>query len=180
MSEDDLIESLPFQVKRPRTDLLGEARLGVLDHDRHADTGEASHHLLHLPGEITLNQVISQKDIFVLPTTNQNGAYDWALLQGPISSALDAMIKMSEVEGSQLKEDFLCRLQKIELLLDEIKTLADQTSDHHYKTQRKKIQSLYTDIELDEARLVQEISYLVEKSDIEEELVREMEKARDQ
>ena len=128
--------------------------------------------LLHLPGEITLNQVISQKDIFVLPTTNQNGVYDWDLLKGPISSALDALIKMREVEGSQLKEDFLSRLQKIENLLDEIKTLSDQTSDHHYKTLREKIQSLCTDIELDEARLVQEVSYLVEKSDIEEELVR--------
>lgn len=128
--------------------------------------------LLHLPGEITLNQVTAQKDIFVLPTTNQNGVYDWELLKGPISSALDALIKMREVEGSQLREDFLSRLQKIEHLLDEIKTLADETSDHHFKTLREKIQSFCTDIELDEARLVQEVSYLVEKSDIEEELVR--------
>ena len=128
--------------------------------------------LLHLSGEITLNQVMAQKDIFVLQTTNQNGVYDWEILQGPISLALDALVKMREVEGSQLEEDFLLRLQKIEQLLDEIKAIADETSNHHYKTLREKIQSFCKDIELDESRIVQEVAYLVEKSDIEEELVR--------
>ena len=128
--------------------------------------------LLHISGEITLNQVITQKDIFVIQTTNQNGVYDWEILQVPIASALDALIKMREVEGSQLREDFLSRLQKIEQLLDEIQTIADETSNHHYKTLREKIQSLCKDIELDESRIVQEVAYLVEKSDIEEELVR--------
>ena len=128
--------------------------------------------LLHISGEITLNQVITQKDIFVIQTTNQNGVYDWEILQVPIASALDALIKMREVEGSQLREDFLSRLQKIEQLLDEIQAIADETSNHHYKTLREKIQSLCKDIELDESRIVQEVAYLVEKSDIEEELVR--------
>ena len=128
--------------------------------------------LLHLPGEINLNQVMAQKDIFILPTTNQDSVFDWELLKGPISSSLDALIKMREIEGSQLREDFLLRLQKIKRLLDEITTLADKMSDHHYKTLREKIQSLCTDIELDETRLVQEVAYLVERSDIEEELVR--------
>ena len=128
--------------------------------------------LLHLPEDITLNQVVAQKDIFMLQAANQNGLYDWEILKGPISSALDALIEMREIEGSQLREDFISRLQKIEQLLDEIKVIADETSDHHFKTLREKIQSLCSDIELDESRLVQEVAYLVEKSDIEEELVR--------
>jgi uncharacterized protein (TIGR00255 family) len=128
--------------------------------------------LLHLPEEITLNQVVTQKDIFMLQVANQNGLYDWEVLKKPIASALDALIEMREVEGSQLSEDFISRLQKIEQLLDEIQTIADETSAHHFKTLREKIQSLCSDIELDESRLVQEVAYLVEKSDIEEELVR--------
>ncbi len=128
--------------------------------------------LLHLPEEIGLNQVVAQKDIFMLQTADQNGLYDWEVLKGPISSALDALIEMREIEGSQLREDFLSRLQKIEKLLDEIQAIADETSNHHFKTLREKIQSLCSDIELDESRLVQEVAYLVEKSDIEEELVR--------
>ena len=115
---------------------------------------------------------MAQKDIFIFQTTSQNGDYDWEILKGPIASALDALITMREVEGSQLEEDFISRVHKIEQLLDAIQDIADKTSSHHYKTLREKIQSLCTEIELDESRLVQEVAYLVEKSDIEEELVR--------
>jgi uncharacterized protein (TIGR00255 family) len=79
---------------------------------------------------------------------------------------------MRETEGALLQEDFLSRLKNIELLLEQIQAITDATFKNHQENLREKIQSLCNNIEIDEVRLVQEVAYLVEKSDITEEVVR--------
>ena len=127
---------------------------------------------LQLPEEITLNQILTQKDVIVSQTTNQSQVYEWEMLKPPISSAIDELVRMRGVEGQQLKEDFLLRLNKIELLLDQIKHISDSAVEDHQKSLTEKIQALCKNIEIDESRLAQEVAYLVEKGDISEELVR--------
>ncbi len=128
--------------------------------------------ILQLSEEIGLDQILTQKDIIVSQVTTQNQVYEWEMLEGPISSAIDELVKMREVEGLQLKEDFLSRLRKIEILLDQIKHISDSAFKDHQKSLSEKIQALCKNIEIDEIRLAQEVAYLVEKSDISEELVR--------
>jgi len=127
---------------------------------------------LQLPGEITLNDILTQKDVIVSQFTTQNQVYDWEVLKGAISSALDELVQIRETEGSLLKEDFLSRLQGIEFLLDHIKSISNSALQDHKRDLREKIRALCNDIEIDELRLAQEVAYLVEKSDITEELVR--------
>lgn len=128
--------------------------------------------MLQLPGEITLDHLLTQKEIIVAQTTNHNSACDWETLKGPLSSALDELVKMRETEGLQLKEDFLSRLNQIESRLERIRSLSGVTFNEYQKSLREKIRALCKDMEIDETRLAQEVAYLVEKSDIEEELVR--------
>lgn len=130
--------------------------------------------MLQLPGEITLDHLLTQKEIIVAQTTNHNSACDWETLKGPLNSALDELVKMRETEGLQLKEDFLSRLNQIESRLERIRSLSGATFNEYQKSLRDKIQALCKDMEIDETRLAQEVAYLVEKSDIEEELVRVM------
>jgi uncharacterized protein (TIGR00255 family) len=130
--------------------------------------------MLQLPGEITLDHLLTQKEIIVAQTTNHDSACDWETLKGPLSSALDELVKMRETEGLQLKEDFLSRLNQIESRLERIRSLSGATFNEYQKSLREKIQALCKDMEIDETRLAQEVAYLVEKSDIEEELVRVM------
>lgn len=130
--------------------------------------------MLQLQGEITLDHLLTQKEIIVAQTTNHNSACDWETLKGPLSSALDELVKMRETEGLQLKEDFLSRLTQIESRLERIRSLSGATFNEYQKSLREKIQALCKDMEIDETRLAQEVAYLVEKSDIAEELVRVM------
>lgn len=130
--------------------------------------------MLQLSGEITLDHLLTQKEIIVSPTTNHNSGCDWEMLKGPLSSALDELVKMRETEGLQLKEDFLSRLHQIESRLDRIRSLSGSTFNDYQTSLREKIRTLCRDIEIDETRLAQEVAYLVEKSDIAEELVRVM------
>ncbi len=130
--------------------------------------------MLQLPGEITLDQLLTQKEIIIAQTTNHNSTCDWETLKGSLSSALDELVKMRETEGLQLKEDFLSRLNQIESRLERIRTLSGATFNEYQESLREKIQALCKDMEIDETRLAQEVAYLVEKSDIAEELVRVM------
>jgi uncharacterized protein (TIGR00255 family) len=134
--------------------------------------------MLQLPGEITLDHLLTQKEIIVAQTTNHNSACDWETLKGPLSSALDELVKMRETEGLQLKEDFLSRLNQIENRFERIRSLSGATFNEYQKSLREKIRALCKDMEIDETRLAQEVAYLVEKSDIEEELVRVMSHVR--
>ncbi|MCK5254871.1 MAG: YicC family protein [Deltaproteobacteria bacterium] len=127
---------------------------------------------LQLSEEITLDQVLTQKDVIVSQATTQNQVCEWEVMKGPLSSAIDELVRMRGVEGLQLKEDFLSRLNKIESLLDQIKHISDSASEDHHKSLGEKIQALCKNMEIDESRLAQEVAYLVEKSDISEELVR--------
>lgn len=127
---------------------------------------------LQLQEDISLNHILAQRDVITSRPNNQNEIYDWEVLKGPISSALDELVKMRKEEGSLLKEDILSRLKSIELLLDEIKSLSNSALKDHQNSLSAKIQALCDNIEIDESRLAQETAYLVEKSDITEELVR--------
>jgi uncharacterized protein (TIGR00255 family) len=127
---------------------------------------------LQLPEEITLSTILTQKDVIVSQPANQNEVYEWEVLKNPVSSAVDELVKMREEEGSVLKNDILSRLKNIELLVEVIESISHSALKDHQKSLSEKIQALCDNVEIDEARLAQETAYLVEKSDITEELVR--------
>lgn len=127
---------------------------------------------LQLPEEITLSDILTQKDIMVFQSTAKGQVYHWEMLKGPVSSALDELVKMRKAEGLLLKEDFLSRVKSIELLFDEIKFISNSAFKDHQKVLSEKIRNLCNDMEIDESRLAQEVAYLVERSDVTEELVR--------
>ena len=127
---------------------------------------------LQLSEAITLNHILTQKDLIVSQHLPQSQGYDLSVLRGPIAAALDELVKMREAEGALLKDDILLRLEKIELLLDQIKSTADLSLRDHQQDLTRKIHALCNGIEIDESRHAQEVAYLVERSDITEELVR--------
>lgn len=127
---------------------------------------------LQLPEEISLGTILTQKDVIVSRPANQNEVYEWGVLKDPVSSALDELVKMREEEGSVLKNDILSRLKNIELLVEGIESISKSALKDHHKSLSEKIQALCDNVEIDEARLAQETAYLVERSDITEELVR--------
>lgn len=126
---------------------------------------------LQLSEPVTLDQILMQKDV-VVQSANRHPVYEWAVLKDPISAAIDELVRMREVEGQQLKDDFLLRLNKIEHSLNHIQHVADTSFDDHQKRLTEKIEALCKNMTIDESRLLQEVAYCVEKSDISEELVR--------
>lgn len=90
--------------------------------------------------------------------------------------ALDDLEEMREAEGAALKNDLASLLDNIERQLPLIEEEAGGVSAEYYERLQKKVEKLLSksdaQIEIDQARLAQEVAYLADKSDISEEIAR--------
>ncbi len=127
-----------------------------------------------LKDELAINEAIgiqllaSQRDIFFMdePEVNTDDLYK------AVDLAIDDLKKSRSDEARELIDDISDR---VHLLHSYLKEIEDQRQDFIHSAQEKlrdRIKELLDDKEVDESRLIQETAYLVEKSDITEEIVR--------
>ena len=97
-------------------------------------------------------------------------------VESAVNLALDELEKMREVEGESLKNDLNNLLSEIENHLPKIEAESANVADEYLKRLTKRINDLLaksdSQIELDGARLAQEVAYLADRSDISEEITR--------
>jgi len=97
-------------------------------------------------------------------------------IEAAIDQALDSLEQMRNVEGQSLAIEMTNRLQTIQEKIPLIETAAAGLVDAYQQRLQKRISELTSrsaqPIELDPARLAQEVAYLADRSDITEELAR--------
>ena len=90
--------------------------------------------------------------------------------------ALDELEKMRETEGQATADELNFRLTSIENHLPNIEAESENVADEYRQRLTKRIEKLLSksesEIELDQARLAQEVAYLSDRSDISEEITR--------
>ena len=89
-----------------------------------------------------------------------------------LRKALDSYDFMRVREGEALENDFRERLRIIRDFAEEIAARAPEAMNRRAAKLREKIASMVGDLNVDEARLAQEVAILADKADITEELVR--------
>jgi uncharacterized protein (TIGR00255 family) len=99
-----------------------------------------------------------------------------AALEQAVDQALDELEKMRQQEGAALCNELRERLQKIEALVPTIESAAAGLADAYRLRLQKRIGELLNRggqvVEIDPARLAQEVAYLADRSDVSEEMVR--------
>ena len=99
-----------------------------------------------------------------------------AALEQAIDQALDDLERMRQQEGEALRLELTDRVNKIEALVPTIEASAGGLADAYRLRLQKRINELVNrsgqNIELDPARLAQEVAYLADRSDVSEEMVR--------
>lgn len=97
-------------------------------------------------------------------------------LEQALDQALDELEKMREQEGEALKNELRDRVHKIEALVPVIEASAAGLADAYRLRLQKRIGELLNRggqlVEVDPARLAQEVAYLADRSDVSEEMVR--------
>jgi uncharacterized protein (TIGR00255 family) len=126
------------------------------------------------PGnEVPLSLLGAMPDLFVSPVDREIDR-----LHEATRAAFDASVKaldtMRTQEGAALRDDLLKRLESVRRLAREVAGRAPEVIEAHRKRLRERADRLRmsTEIEVDAARLEQEIALFAERSDICEELTR--------
>jgi len=94
------------------------------------------------------------------------------VLSGALADAARLVAEMRLKEGESLQRDCLERLAVLRAELSAIEERKQQMFIESQKRLRDRIRELIGEIDLDENRFLQEVAYLAERSDINEEIVR--------
>ena len=120
---------------------------------------------------ISLTHLMKVPDIFefksnIIDVKNKN------IILKTVKKALDELLDCRKKEGEYIQKDFIFKLKDIEKKVILISKLSKSNIFDEIKKYKKKIRKHFLDINLDNDRLYQEIAILIEKKDIDEEIVR--------
>jgi uncharacterized protein (TIGR00255 family) len=125
-----------------------------------------------LGDEVTLAMMAGFRDAFVSAETVQDPAALWEGLAKILAEAIRTLTEMREKEGESLKRDLTGRLELISGFLEGIAERAPQVVLDYQMRLSDRVRELTGGMVVDEARLLQEVAIMAEKSDITEEIVR--------
>lgn len=128
-----------------------------------------------LAGEPDLNVIARLPNVLQTKKDEVDERFAAAIEQACLD-ALDELETMRAAEGKSLQNELETRVATIENLLPAIETQSDAVAEEYSQRLTKRIENLLkkseSQIELDSARLAQEVAYLADKSDISEEISR--------
>jgi uncharacterized protein (TIGR00255 family) len=127
---------------------------------------------LHLDDEITLALMAGFRDVFVPAESVQDPAILWEGISRILAEAIRTLTEMREKEGESLKRDLVARLDLIAGFLEGIGCRAPQVVLDYQRRLTDRVRELTGSLTIDEARLLQEVAIMADRSDITEEIVR--------
>jgi len=127
---------------------------------------------LGLTDEITLPVLAGFRDIFVPTETPRDPAALWADLASLLDEAVCSLTEMREREGQTLRRDFMERLALIAGTLEGVAERTPQVVHDYQQRLGERVRELMGGTAIDEARLLQEVAIMADRSDITEEIVR--------
>ena len=119
--------------------------------------------------KLNLSDIISIHDIISYVDA---GIDDNEKIKEAVDSALKQLNGMRSIEGKQIYKDLMSRIRIIKKDLTSIKNSSDKMPKRKKKDLSDKIKSIIDKDAIDQNRLMQEVAYLIERSDITEEIVR--------
>lgn len=185
------LQALEAQLKRLITSRLSRGRIDVYVNTE--QTGDIAYELnrplisgylaaleemraeFSLSGEPDLNVIARLPNVLQTKkeevSDNSSQAVEKACL-----AALDELEAMRTVEGETLKIELNQRINQIENYLPTVESESASVAEEYSQRLTKRIENLLkksdAQIDLDQARLAQEVAYLADKSDISEEISR--------
>jgi len=127
---------------------------------------------LKLDGEITLDQVLRGPGVLDSENVEIEIEAAWPALRKALKAALDQFVKMRKAEGEALAADLRKRTLAIQKNVKTIGVLAPKVMDHHRGTLLERAAKAGLEIGNSDERLLKEIVFFADRSDISEELTR--------
>jgi uncharacterized protein (TIGR00255 family) len=127
---------------------------------------------LGAPGEITIGTILQAPGVMRAPEEALEADEAWTPVERALRSALADLIKMREREGKHLAKDLIHRLKAMRKDIKEIRALHPDVVKKYRAALLERIEKAGLPIATDDERLLKEISFFADRSDISEELTR--------
>jgi uncharacterized protein (TIGR00255 family) len=153
----------------------GGARSGAINvaaAKAYRDQLKALRKSLKIEGEITLDQVLRGPGVLDSDEVEVETEAAWPAVHKALKAALDEFVKMRKREGEALAADLRKRTLAIQKNVKTINVLAPKVMDHHRVALLDRAAKAGLSIEGSDERLIKEIVFFADRSDISEELTR--------
>lgn len=127
---------------------------------------------LNIKNDISVMQIARFPEVITMIEEEDKIDEIWEELKPLISSSLDMMINMREVEGEKLKEDILIKINQIEELVFKVEEFADSIPKVFKQKLEERLKDLLGNVEVDENRIATEVCILADKATVDEEIIR--------
>jgi len=127
---------------------------------------------LDAPGEITIGTILQAPGVMRTPEESFDSAAAWPAIERALRAALAQLVKMREREGKHLAKDLIHRLKAMRKHIKEIRNLHPEVVKKYRAALLDRIQKAGLPIASDDERLLKEISFFADRSDVSEELTR--------
>ena len=118
---------------------------------------------------LSLSDVVTTNDLL---KTESASLIDSKVVINAINNAIVQLKEMRTKEGKLIYDDIIGRVKLLEGALNKVENFSEKYSSEKQLLLKNKISDLIYDEKLDESRLLQEVAYYIERSDITEEIVR--------
>jgi len=125
-----------------------------------------------LSGDIEVSHLLAFPDIFMISKDGKLPEAVWPHIKKALDRALKELISMRRKEGANLKKDLSARLKILATQITEIEALTVKNKAQYKKKLTGRITDIIDKKQIDNARLEEEIAYIVDRSDVTEESVR--------
>src|SRR5438552_16986503 len=128
---------------------------------------------LKLPGPVTLDQLARAPGVFQTDEQIAEEEDFWPAVEKALSKALRAMVAMRDREGTHLEEDLAGRIARMRKAVGQIQRHAPDVAKRYREQLVERIKSAGLEAPgVEDDRLLKEVVYFADRSDISEELTR--------
>jgi uncharacterized protein (TIGR00255 family) len=127
---------------------------------------------LSAPGEITIGTILQAPGVMHSPEHSIDAIKAWPALEQALAAALAELIKMRESEGKHLAKDLIHRLKVLRKEIKEVRASYPDVVKKYRTALLERIEKAGLNLPIDDERLLKEIAFFADRSDISEELTR--------
>ena len=125
-----------------------------------------------LENDITVSQLMRNAEIVSFSGETPDLEFLRDAVREVTKSACEELNQMRLAEGEKLKQDISVRMGTIRGIVDSIKARAPEVASEFRARLSERMKEILADVEPDESRLLNEVAFFADKSNIDEELTR--------
>lgn len=123
-------------------------------------------------GEVSIETVLRAPGVVRVPEEPLSPCDAWPLIEEALKEALVGLVAMRELEGKNLAKDLIKRLKIVREAIRKIRELHPDVLKKFRQALKDRIDKLGLELPNDDERILKEVIFFADKSDISEELTR--------